>query len=219
MQMPVIKTETAVPLPPTSSKVLPLVMPKRPPLGARLAARVRQATARVVPPIIVIGLTLVVWELLCRQSGATLPPPSRVVSDTWELIIDPFFDRGGKVLWYHGWVDGASPTESAKYIAAVKAKVGAEQTEKSMRLFAMPGMGHCAGGTGCDVFDKLAELDRWVQTGVAPERIIARVSATRSSRSMPLKNTAIAKAAAWPSVTAPEVKPAMKASISGPLNA
>src|SRR5262245_12502075 len=102
VQMPVIKTETAVPLPP-SSKVLPLVMPKRASLSARLAARVREATARVVPPLIVIGLTLVVWELLCRQSGATLPPPSRVISDTLELITDPFFDRGGldKGLFWH----------------------------------------------------------------------------------------------------------------------
>jgi nitrate/nitrite transport system permease protein len=103
MQMPVIKTETAVPLPPTSSKVLPLVVQKRASLSVRLGARAREATARVVPPIIVIGLTLLVWELLCRQSGATLPPPSRVISDTYELIIDPFFDRGGldKGLFWH----------------------------------------------------------------------------------------------------------------------
>ena len=32
-----------------------------------------------------------------------LPPPSRVLKDTWELIVDPFFDRGGidKGLFWH----------------------------------------------------------------------------------------------------------------------
>ena len=55
---------------------------------------------------------------------------------------------------------------------------------------------------------------------IAPVEHDARVhharasDATRSSMSMPRKNTAIAKAAACPSVTAPEVRPAMKASIS-----
>ena len=50
-----------------------------------------------------IALGLLVWELLCRKAGATLPPPSKVVNDTWELITDPFFDRGGldKGLFWH----------------------------------------------------------------------------------------------------------------------
>ena len=49
----------------------------------------------------------------------------------------------------------------------------AEQTERSMRRFAVPGMGHCFGGAGCDAFDKLTELDRLVESGKAPDRIIA----------------------------------------------
>ena len=48
------------------------------------------------------------------------------------------------------------------------------------------------------------------QSSTVPERVMASVSATRSSRSMPRKNTAMQKAAIWPSVTAPDVTPWMK---------
>jgi len=59
--------------------------------------------ARLLPPAVVVALALAAWELLCRNSGAALPPPSKVLSDTWELIVDPFFDRGGidKGLFWH----------------------------------------------------------------------------------------------------------------------
>jgi nitrate/nitrite transport system permease protein len=101
MQMPVVKTETAVALPP--SKVLSLNLPQRTSLKSRLVTRAGSVAASVVPPVVVIALILLVWEILCRKAGATLPPPSKVVSSTWELIIDPFYDRGGldKGLFWH----------------------------------------------------------------------------------------------------------------------
>jgi nitrate/nitrite transport system permease protein len=102
MNMPLVKAEPAPPLPAAPAKVLPLA-PRRPPLAAGLKARLGELAERVLPPVVVIALTLAVWELICRQAGATLPPPSRVLSDTWELIADPFFDRGGldKGLFWH----------------------------------------------------------------------------------------------------------------------
>jgi nitrate/nitrite transport system permease protein len=77
------------------------------PAAAGLWSRVRDGLsaigAQVLPPFIVLAVLLGVWELLCRQAGATLPPPSKVVADTWELISDPFYDRGGldKGLFWH----------------------------------------------------------------------------------------------------------------------
>jgi feruloyl esterase len=97
----------------------------------------------------------------------------RTINEADNANLKPFFDRGGKLLWYHGWVDGSSPMMSVRYINAVRKKVGDAVVDKSLRLFAMPGMGHCSGGIGCDVFDKIAELDRWVETGTAPDRIVA----------------------------------------------
>jgi nitrate/nitrite transport system permease protein len=103
MQVPAIKTETAVALPNTAAKVLPLGLSRRTKASAWLAARLRNVAAAVVPPVVVIALALLVWELLCRRAGATLPPPSRVLKETWELIVDPFFDRGGidRGLFWH----------------------------------------------------------------------------------------------------------------------
>ena len=107
MNMPIMKSEAESPVlesaaPAATAKVLSL-SPKRAPLGARVATSLRDVAARLVPPIVVIAFALLIWEVLCRRTGATLPPPSRVVRDTWELIVNPFFDHGGidKGLFWH----------------------------------------------------------------------------------------------------------------------
>ena len=41
------------------------------------------------------SITLFVWQLLCSEPGARLPPPTKVVSDAWDFIVDPFYDNGG----------------------------------------------------------------------------------------------------------------------------
>ena len=50
---------------------------------------------KVLPPLIVIGALLALWEVLCSRPGAALPSPSQALRDTWELIADPFYDNGG----------------------------------------------------------------------------------------------------------------------------
>ena len=102
MNMPVLKTETAVSFPTTPAKVL-AIAPRKTPFATRALARAKAVAVNVVPPVVVLAIGLLVWELLCRKAGATLPPPSKVLSDTWELIVDPFFDRGGldKGLFWH----------------------------------------------------------------------------------------------------------------------
>ena len=103
MAMLMTKSESArAASPVATARVLPLKAPKRP-LADRLGTVIGNIASRVVPPLVVLAAALLVWELLCRKSGATLPPPSAVVRDTWELIIDPFYDRGGidKGLFWH----------------------------------------------------------------------------------------------------------------------
>lgn len=102
MNMLARKTEPAATAPRAIAKVLRIEAP-RPAMTTRLMDILRSVTSHTLPPLIVIALILVVWELLCRKQGATLPPPSRVLKDTWELIVDPFYDRGGldKGLFWH----------------------------------------------------------------------------------------------------------------------
>ena len=102
MNMPLMKAEPATVTPATTAKVLPLP-PKRPALATRTRMVLGKVAERIVPPVVVIAVALLIWELLCRRAGSTLPPPSRVLTDTWELIVDPFFDRGGldKGLFWH----------------------------------------------------------------------------------------------------------------------
>ena len=51
--------------------------------------------AKILPPVITVALLLGIWELASSQAGASLPPPSKVIADTKDLILDPFFDNGG----------------------------------------------------------------------------------------------------------------------------
>jgi len=49
------------------------------------------------------------------------------------------------------------------------------------------GMGHCQGGPGTDVFDKIAALDQWVESGTRPQSIPAsHMTGTVTDRTRPL---------------------------------
>lgn len=84
-----------------------------------------------------------------------------------------FFSRGGKLLMYHGWADPlVSPDTSLIMFKRINDAVG-RSAENSLALFMVPGMGHCQGGRGTDQFDKVAALDRWVESGAKAQSIVA----------------------------------------------
>jgi nitrate/nitrite transport system permease protein len=104
MSMPAMKSEISAKVsgPSEAAPVFKMEI-KRPPWTEGVWKLTQSVAARVVPPVVVIALFLVVWELLCSKSGATLPPPLKVFRDTKDLIFDPFFDHGGidKGLFWH----------------------------------------------------------------------------------------------------------------------
>lgn len=99
----------------------------------------------------------------------------------------PVRASGKKIIEYQGSADPVVPLEySIAYYRAVERYVGGD-IAGFYRLFVVPGMGHCHGGAGPNVFgqalvpgasfdpehDVLAALIAWVEHGRAPERIVA----------------------------------------------
>jgi nitrate/nitrite transport system permease protein len=62
---------------------------------AFLLRALRGFMTHVLPPLVVIAVLLLIWQMLGSRPGAALPAPTKVVQDTWDLIIHPFYDRGG----------------------------------------------------------------------------------------------------------------------------
>ena len=105
-----------------------------------------------------------------------------------------FRAAGGKLIQYHGWGDAAiSALSSIDYYESVRAFLSkypdarseaSRGSEEFYRLFMVPGMGHCGGGAGPNRFgnggvstsadpehDIFLALERWVEQGVAPDRV------------------------------------------------
>jgi feruloyl esterase len=114
-----------------------------------------------------------------------------------------FKARGAKAIVYQGWQDPVvNAADTIAYVERVKALQGSQaEVDKFLRLFLVPGMGHCSGGSGTTNFgnqggtsptvdadhDVLMALDRWVQQGTAPDRIVAtRVVSGSAVRTRPL---------------------------------
>jgi hypothetical protein len=99
-----------------------------------------------------------------------------------------FAAHGGKLIVFHGWADPAIPPLNAiRYYASVGNKMGQKRRGEFVRLFMAPGVQHCFGGPGPSGFggivaarqpadpesDLSAAVERWVESGVAPESVKA----------------------------------------------
>jgi len=120
----------------------------------------------------------------------------RPLFDANDSNLAPFARAGGKLLLFIGWQDPVgTPLEAINYYRAVEAHAGGSPaarlaaTQAFMRLFMVPGMGHCAGGPGATnvstatrdsappvrdaAHDMTLALEAWVERGRAPQSLIA----------------------------------------------
>jgi nitrate/nitrite transport system permease protein len=71
--------------------------------GKRLNLNLEKLAAQIVPPILVIMILLIAWQLAAGHPGARLPSPLQIYDDSHDLILHPLFDNGGtdKGLGWH----------------------------------------------------------------------------------------------------------------------
>lgn len=137
------------------------------------------------------------WDEMTFDRTADLAAANRIMPELRadSTAIQPFVERGGKAILYQGWQDpstNAGPTIDY-FTALARAAGGADRLGESVRLFMVPGMYHCAGGPGVDLFggstqrpianggdasrDMLWALIRWVEQGAAPDSLVGAKNA------------------------------------------
>ncbi|KAK7061112.1 hypothetical protein VNI00_000848 [Paramarasmius palmivorus] len=133
---------------------------------------------------------------------------------TWKGDLSAFQSRGGKLLTYHGGMDGLiSPFNSARYYDHVSdtMDLSSSSLDDFYRFFRISGMSHCSGGDGAWQIGQgaggsqdpssnvLMAVVRWVEEGVAPDTILGTkynndnpssgVAFSRKHCRYPLRNT------------------------------
>ena len=123
-----------------------------------------------------------------RDLGAADAKVGRLI-DQVNSDLSAFKARGGKAIVYQGWQDPVvNAIDTIAFYERVRARQGSQtEVDQFFRLFMVPGMGHCSGGTGATNFDAVAALDSWVEAGIPPDRIIAsRIVDGATVRTRPL---------------------------------
>ena len=99
--------------------------------------------------------------------------------------VDPdlrdFNAQGGKLIIWHGWNDpGVMPQRTIDYYEDVLGFAdqatggsGLAATNDYLRLYMLPGVGHCRGGVGPDKVDWIDTITNWVENDQAPDVVIA----------------------------------------------
>jgi nitrate/nitrite transport system permease protein len=86
---------------PAEQKVLPLKTPAKS-KTSRLPGLLNEIAATVVPPLVVLALLLLVWQLATAGPDATLPSPYKIWTESNDLIVSPFFVNGSQDIGL-GW--------------------------------------------------------------------------------------------------------------------
>ena len=122
-------------------------------------------------------------------AAADANPANRIGDTNRWVLLNSFFQKGGKLIFFHGvsdpWFSAQDTVGYYKRMAAANGGMDKVRADDS-RLFLVPGMGHCASGSATlDQFDLLTKVVDWVEKGKAPDSVTATGKAF-PGRSRPL---------------------------------
>jgi feruloyl esterase len=106
--------------------------------------------------------------------------------------LKPFAAHGGRLILFQGWGDHlVPPMNVVTYYNSVVASLGQARATETVRLFMVPGMGHCSSGDGPSLRPNAPEmmtaLEHWVEQGKAPgEIVVERLNNGAVDRRRPL---------------------------------
>jgi feruloyl esterase len=119
-----------------------------------------------------------------RDAPRIYSTTERFPHSAWEDVsarsadLSGFHARHGKLIVTHGVSDPVfSINDTLEWWREVNLRSN-KHAGSFVRVFAIPGMTHCAGGPATDQFDVLAPLMQWVEHGRAPDQILAHTNPT-----------------------------------------
>ena len=111
-----------------------------------------------------------------REAVRVASNSTALTGDSTWTNLSTFAGHGGKLIFYHGLSDPwFSPLDTLGYFQKMaKDTSGQSSVDSWSKLYFVPGMGHCQGGSATlDRFDMLTAMVNWVEKGQAPMGVIA----------------------------------------------
>ncbi len=106
-----------------------------------------------------------------KYAGELLPQSK--ASDASNPDLSEFANHGGKFIMLHGTTDATIPTNSSVlYYKMLQEKMGQQKMDEFLRFYLITGYGHGHGVFDAG-FDALSVLDHWLDSGNAPQDLVA----------------------------------------------
>lgn len=148
-------------------------------MGAGSLSEIFSTPPKIIPPGPQPALDYLMSYDFDRDAPAIYATSAEFPRSAWDDInarspdLDAYRQHGGKLIIYQGGSDGVfSINDTIAWWNEVNQRMSGHAAG-TVRLFPVPGMGHCMGGPATDQFDGFGALVNWVEHNQAPDRLEA----------------------------------------------